>query len=55
MGNDIRTGRFYAAVTIEAGLPTEPDEIVALLPRDLRTDLDLTASETPVAVDTIPD
>jgi hypothetical protein len=55
VGNDIRTGRFYAAVTIEAGLPTEPDEIVALLPRDLRGDLDLTVSETPVAVDTIPD
>lgn len=55
VGNDIRTGRFYAAVTIEAGLPTEADEIVARLPRDLRGDLDLTVSETPVAVDTIPD
>lgn len=53
VGNDIRTGRFHVAVTIEAGLPDEPDEIVALLPHDLRGDLDLTVSETPVAVDTI--
>lgn len=54
VGVDIRTGRLTAAVTIEDGLPTDPADVVALLPTDLKGSLELAMSETPVAVDTIP-
>lgn len=55
IGFDIRTGRIRGAVTIEEGLPVDPTEVIALLPADVRDAVDLTMSDTPVAVDTIPE
>jgi hypothetical protein len=55
IGFDIRSARFRAAVTIEEGLPSTAEEVLALLPSELSADLDLEMSATPVAVDTIPE
>ncbi len=45
-------GRITAWVTIEPGLPSRPEEILSALPADLRSSVDLTISDTPVAIDT---
>lgn len=54
-GSDIQTGRLWASITIEADLPSSTAALLALLPADLRSGVDVEFSETPVAVDTIPD
>lgn len=54
-GADIKTGRLYASITIEPGLPSTVPELLARLPAELRSGLDIEFSETPVAVDTIPE
>lgn len=46
------SGRITAAVTIEPGLPSRPEEILSALPADLRSSVELTISDTPVVIDT---
>lgn len=54
-GNDIETGRLWASITMEADLPSRTVALLEILPADLRSGVDIEFSETPVAVDTIPD
>lgn len=54
-GADIKTGRLYASITIEPDLPSTVAELLPRLPADIRSDVDIEFSETPVAVDTIPE
>jgi hypothetical protein len=51
VGTDIRTARIEADVTRQAGLPDDPEKILAALPADLRDSVDVEVSDAPVVVD----